>query len=134
MTYAFGGMSVSLGTPQDDEHAGRSGELARDLTDLLVALGTAAQEHETGVVFLPQQRYLRAMAELGDREVSSGEVATTLGMRSSAQAGQVREALIKKGLIYSPRLGHAAFTVPQFAGYMKRHFELEHHAPRRGSR
>lgn len=278
VTYAFGGLNVSLGTPDDDEQAGRSGELSRDLTDLLVALGSAAAEHDTGVVFMfdelqfadpeplgaliaavhkvaqrdlpltlvgaglpqvrgvlaeaksyaerlfevidvgrlvgadardaleaparsagaeiapeavdhvlsftdgypyflqaygdhvwqlsdgprisledaqaaessvrkaldegffrfrtdrltrPQQRYLRAMAELGGLEASSGDVATTLGMRSSAQAGQVREALIKKGLIYSPRLGHAAFTVPQFGGYMKRHFELEQHAPQR---
>lgn len=79
-----------------------------------------------------QRRYLRAMAEVGASEVTSGEVAGVLGMRSSTQAGQTREALIKKGLIYSPRLGYAAFTVPQFDTYLKRHFELEPHVPRRG--
>lgn len=79
-----------------------------------------------------QRRYLRAMAEVGPDDVASGEVAGILGMRSSAQAGQTREALIKKGLIYSPRLGYAAFTVPQFDTYLKRHFELERHEPRRG--
>lgn len=77
-----------------------------------------------------QRRYLRAMAELGASEVASGDVAATLGMRSSAQAGQTRDALIRKGLIYSPRLGRAAFTVPQFDDYLRRHFELERHEPR----
>lgn len=78
-----------------------------------------------------QRRYLRAMAELGPGEHASGTVASTLGMRSSAQAGQTRDALIRKGLIYSPRLGYAAFTVPQFDDYLRRHFELERHEPRK---
>jgi AAA ATPase domain len=77
-----------------------------------------------------QRRYLRAMAELGPGEHASGDIAATLGMRSSAQAGQTRESLIRKGLIYSPRLGYASFTVPQFDDYLRRHFELEHHEPR----
>jgi len=76
-----------------------------------------------------QRRYLRAMAEHGSGEVSSGDVAATLGMTSSAPAGRVRDELIQKGLIYSPRLGRAAFTVPQFDDYLRRHFELEQHAP-----
>lgn len=80
-----------------------------------------------------QRRYLRAMAELGGGEVASGDIAATLGMRSSTQAGQTRDALIRKGLIYSPRLGQAAFTVPQFDDYLRRHFELERHVPRRRS-
>lgn len=78
-----------------------------------------------------QRRYLRAMAELGGTEVASGDVASVLGMRTSAQAGQTRDALIRKGLIYSPRLGRAAFTVPQFDDYLRRHFELEAHEPQR---
>jgi hypothetical protein len=77
-----------------------------------------------------QRRYLRAMAEVGTADVASGDVANVLGMRSSAQAGQTRDALIRKGLIYSPRLGYAAFTVPQFGDYLRRHFELERHQPR----
>lgn len=74
-----------------------------------------------------QRRYLRAMAEHGSGEVSSGDVATTLGMKSSAEVGRVRDELIKRGLIYSPRLGQAAFTVPQFDDYLRRRFELEQH-------
>lgn len=83
---------------------------------------------------IAQRRYLRAMAELGEGEQASGDVATALGAKSSTVVGQTREALIRRGLIYSPRLGYAAFTVPQFGDYLTRHFELEPHAPRqRGS-
>lgn len=76
-----------------------------------------------------QRRYLRAMADVAEREVSSRDIADRLGMTSSAQAGQTRDALIRKGLIYSPRLGYAAFSVPQFDDYLRRHFELERHEP-----
>lgn len=78
-----------------------------------------------------QRRYLRAMAEVGGIEQSSGDVASILGLPSSATVGQTRETLIRRGLIYSPRLGYAAFTVPQFDDYLRRHFELETHSPRR---
>ena len=78
-----------------------------------------------------QRRYLRAMAELPAQGRSSGEVARVLGLASSAPIGQTREALIRRGLIYAPRLGFADFTVPQFADYLRRHFELEKHVPRR---
>jgi len=70
------------------------------------------------------------MAELGPEEQSSGDIAIQLGLSSSASVGQTREALIRRGLIYSPRLGYAAFTVPQFDDYLRRHFELEPHSPR----
>ncbi|WP_143028704.1 hypothetical protein [Quadrisphaera sp. DSM 44207] len=77
-----------------------------------------------------QRRYLRAMAQLGPGEHSSGDIAAVLGLKSSAPVGQTRDALIRRGLVYSPRLGYAAFTVPQFDDYMRRHFELELHTPR----
>ena len=76
-----------------------------------------------------QRRYLRAMAESGAAEVASRDVAELLGLRSSTQAGQTRDALIRKGLIYSPRLGYASFTVPQFDDHLRRHHELERHEP-----
>jgi len=41
-----------------------SGELADDMTDLLVALGEAAKEHETGVVFLLDEIQFLATVEL----------------------------------------------------------------------
>lgn len=78
-----------------------------------------------------QRRYLRAMAQLGPDEQASGDIAAVLGLSSSAAVGQTREALIRRGLIYSPRLGYAAFTVPQFDDYLRRRFELEPHTPQR---
>jgi hypothetical protein len=80
---------------------------------------------------LAQRRYLRAMAEFGPGEVASGDVAALLGMRSSSQAGQIREALLRKGLIHSPRLGHAAFTAALFDEHLVRWVELERHEPQR---
>jgi len=41
-----------------------SGDLSEDLTDLLVALGEAARQHETGVVFLLDEVQFLAAAEL----------------------------------------------------------------------
>jgi hypothetical protein len=36
-----------------------------------------------------------------------------------------REALIQKGLIWSPRRSQAGFTVPLFAGYLTENHPLE---------
>lgn len=66
-----------------------------------------------------QKQYLRAMAELGDDAVSSGEIAARLGKKVT-DLGAVREQLIQKGLAYSPAHGETAFTVPLFAAFMKR--------------
>jgi hypothetical protein len=46
------------------EGEGDSGLLADDLTDVFVALGEAAREHETGVVFLLDEMQFLAAAEL----------------------------------------------------------------------
>lgn len=70
------------------------------------------------------------MAELGPGEHASGDIAAELGLESSAPVGRTREALIQRGLVYSPRLGYAAFTVPQFDDFLRRHYELEPHSPR----
>ena len=66
-----------------------------------------------------QKEYLRAMAELGPGPYRSGDIAKLLG-KSTSQLGTTREGLIKNGMIYSPRYGQAAFTVPLFDEYMKR--------------
>ena len=59
------------------------------------------------------------MAGLGPGPCRSGEVAGVLD-KTTAQAGSVRDALIKRGLIYSPRWGQLAFTVPMFDEYVNR--------------
>jgi hypothetical protein len=106
------------------EHVRRAGPLVRDWLD------RGFFTFRTDRLPTAQRRYLRAMAELGASEQSSGDIATQLGLPSSAPVGQTRDALIRRGLIYSPRLGYAAFTVPQFDDYLRRHFELEPHERR----
>lgn len=66
-----------------------------------------------------ERRYVRAIAEFDSPEVRSGEVAEKLGKKSNA-LGPLRDGLIKKGMIYSPRHGYVAFTVPMFDDYLKR--------------
>ena len=66
-----------------------------------------------------QKEYLRAMAELGPGPQRSGHIAQLLG-KSTSQLGTTREGLINNGMIYSPKYGEAAFTVPLFDEFMKR--------------
>jgi hypothetical protein len=78
-----------------------------------------------------QQKYLRAMAELGPGPHKTGEIATTLGVEATSVA-PVRQQLIDKGMIWSQRHGETAFTVPMFDAFMRRQMPvLEKHVPRR---
>lgn len=68
----------------------------------------------------PRERdYLRALAALGDTAQRSGDIAERLGVKVQRVA-QLRNGLIRKGMIYSPAHGDTAFTVPLFADFMKR--------------
>jgi hypothetical protein len=62
--------------------------------------------------------YMREMSTLGDGAVSSGSVAAAFGGHRAA--APIRDRLIADGLIYSPVRGQVAFTVPGFAGYIRR--------------
>ncbi len=66
-----------------------------------------------------EKRYMRAMAELGAGPHRSGDVAEILARKVTTVA-PVRNALIGKGMLYSPAHGDTAFTVPLFDGFMKR--------------
>ena len=69
-----------------------------------------------------EKQYLRAMADLmegGENACRSGDIAAQVGKQSN-QVAPVRASLIKKGMVYSPAHGDTAYTVPLFAGYMKR--------------
>lgn len=66
-----------------------------------------------------EKKYLRAMAELGGGPHRSGDIAHLLEKQVQSEA-PVRASLINKGMIYSPDHGDNSFTVPLFAGYMKR--------------
>lgn len=66
-----------------------------------------------------EQEYLGAMALLGDGRIASGDVARHLGSTPQA-ASTFRDRLIGKGIIYSPAHNVLEFSVPGFAGYVRR--------------
>jgi hypothetical protein len=68
---------------------------------------------------------MRAMATLSaepdndmDAAVPTADIAASLG-RKPASLSPARDALIKKGLIYSGERGTVAFTVPHFGRYLR---------------
>ena len=78
-----------------------------------------------------EREYLRAMADVavaiserGDEQlddiesVPTSDVATHLG-RKPQSLSPARDALLKKGLIYSGERGRIAFTVPHFGRYLR---------------
>ena len=71
-----------------------------------------------------EQRYLSAMAALGDDPARTAEVAKGAGYKDLGSTSLLRENLMRKDLIYSPRRGLVAFTVPFFAGYVREHHPL----------
>jgi hypothetical protein len=73
-----------------------------------------------------EREYLRAMADVaagsgdGTEAVPTAEVAAHLGRRPQSLS-PARDALLKKGLIYSGERGRIAFTVPHFGRYLRDH-------------
>jgi hypothetical protein len=70
-----------------------------------------------------EREYMRTMAALAeaddmDTAVPTAEIAKSLG-RKPASLSPARDALIKKGLIYSGERGTVAFTVPHFGRYLR---------------
>ncbi|GAA0563225.1 ATP-binding protein [Paractinoplanes ferrugineus] len=104
------------------------------VTDADVRVAAPEAETELAVGFFgsrferatPAEReYMRAMAVLSgepdndmDAAVPTAEIATALG-RKPASLSPARDALIKKGLIYSGERGTVAFTVPHFGRYLR---------------
>jgi DNA polymerase III delta prime subunit len=66
-----------------------------------------------------ERRYLTAIAETGEDQPRSTHVAQAMGVTPSA-VSDVREAAIKKGLIWAPERGRVAFTVPHMADFIRR--------------
>lgn len=67
-----------------------------------------------------ERRFLRAMADVPDRDGRSfSDIAARLG-RSANSLSMVRRSLIRKGVVYSSRLGTLSYTVPMFDVYLKR--------------
>ncbi|QDO87220.1 ATP-binding protein [Ornithinimicrobium ciconiae] len=110
------------------------------ITDEDVRVAAPEAEEELAVGFFgsryeratPGEReYLRAMADLGVRaatedpdsvdaieSVATADVATHLD-RKPQSLSPARDALLKKGLIYSGERGRIAFTVPHFGRYLR---------------
>jgi hypothetical protein len=65
-----------------------------------------------------EREYMRTMAVLGDEPVPTSAVAEELGRKPSSLS-PARDALIKKGLIYSSERGLIAFTVPHFGKFLR---------------
>jgi hypothetical protein len=97
-----------------------------------VAMAAPVAESELAVGFFgsryeratPAEReYLRAMADVAlveqpDEPVLTAAVADAL-QRSAQSVSPARDALLKKGLIYSGQRGRIAFTVPHFGRYLR---------------
>ena len=98
-----------------------------------VEVAAPEAERELGVGFFgsryeratPGERdYLRAMADAATAEsdavgdVATADVAAVLGKRPQSLS-PARDALLKKGLIYSGERGRIAFTVPHFGRYLR---------------
>jgi hypothetical protein len=66
-----------------------------------------------------EKKYMRALAELGPGAHRSSDIAEVLGVKITSVA-PTRNALIRKGMIYSPAYGDTAFTVPLFDDYLRR--------------
>lgn len=63
--------------------------------------------------------YLRALAELGGEPQRASAVAERLG-RPVSRVAETRARLIDKGLLFAPKRGLTAFTVPQFDRFLRR--------------
>jgi hypothetical protein len=103
------------------------------ITESDVTLAAPGAEAELAVGFFgsrferatPAEReYLRAMADVSDDAtteddaVPTAAIATVLG-RPAQSLSPARDALLKKGLVYSGQRGRIAFTVPHFGRYLR---------------
>ncbi len=66
-----------------------------------------------------EQRYLAAMASLGDGPYPVAAIARAFGATDQRRVSVHRESLIDKGLIWSPRRGQLDFTVPLFGDFLR---------------
>jgi predicted ATPase len=71
-----------------------------------------------------EQRYLAALASLGDPPYPSADAARAYGAKDQRGVSIHRESLIHKGIIWAPRRGQLDFTVPLFAEYLRENHPL----------
>lgn len=97
-----------------------------DAGDVHRATGSALATLDEGFLnvrfdrLTPRERdYVLAMAKLGKGPHAAGDVADSLSI-SKQHAGSVKNALTRKGMVYSPSYGMTAFTVPLFDEFLLR--------------
>ena len=98
------------------------------LDDVTVGLGFAQREVDEGLyrsrwerATPAQKAVLRALAAAGGgRAVPVADLAARLGRRRVSDLSVARDELIKKGLVYAPRRGLLAFTVPGMDTFVAR--------------
>ena len=97
--------------------------VAAPIAEAELAVGFFGSRYERAT---PGEReYLRAMAEVahdlaGTDQVPTSAVAEHLA-RKPQSLSPARDALLKKGLVFSAERGQIAFTVPHFGRYLRAH-------------
>ncbi len=67
-----------------------------------------------------ERRYVQAIVASGAAPYRTSAIARALSSTQQA-LGPLRQALIDKGMVYAPRHGELAFTVPLFDDFLRRH-------------
>jgi hypothetical protein len=100
-----------------------------DADDARIGIARARDEVDAGLyksrwerATTAQQEFMTAMAQDNDQPSLVSDIATRLG-RAQTAVSAARQSLIQSGLIYTPRRGYLAFTVPGMADYITRHDE-----------
>jgi len=98
-----------------------------DADDARIGIARARDEVDAGLyksrwerATTAQQEFMAAMAQDNDTPSLVSDIATRLG-RAQTAVSAARQSLIQSGLIYTPRRGYLAFTVPGMADYITRH-------------
>ncbi len=104
-------------------HAETSPIAGADVDAVREIVGDALARNFFGIRFQmatdAEQRYLAAMALLGDPPYRSADIARAYGAADQRGVSVHRDSLIQKGLIWAPRWGQLDFTVPLFAEYLR---------------
>jgi hypothetical protein len=100
-----------------------------DADDARIGIARARDEVDAGLyksrwerATTAQQEFMTAMAQDSDQPSLVSDIATRLG-RAQTAVSAARQSLIQSGLVYTPRRGYLAFTVPGMADYITRHDE-----------
>lgn len=116
-SYGKAAWDVATGSPITADDV----RVAAPIAEAELAVGFFGSRFERAT---PGERdYLRAMADVAPEQadqVPTAAVADHLG-RKPQSLSPARDALLKKGLVFSPERGQISFTVPHFGRYLRAH-------------